>query len=322
MSSSSRTDVPKFEDNLPEAFEYYKEWRGDLTNTFTRSTEDPAVTLLRIKNKKYDFVTKVDTCIVNELRKLSWCRHKSDKSKQLYAKHSHNTDAEDYLHRYILIDLYKIPKPPDDGKYYSVDHINHEDTLDNRLSNLHWADQSQQNQNTGKRTRKHNARQLPEGVLEEYMPKFVTYNEETYGNDAKTRSFFRIENHPALSNWSSTKSDKYSPLEKLAQTYEKLNLQLPEAIRHVQVPNLQVLARCTKEDGGEEFVLFKEMVDAYPHVYFQKETEKRGCKFVYEVRDANRKVLTSKQLSSGKKDVSVKRKFEEMQQNYEDIIWA
>ena len=46
---------------------------------------------------------------------------------------------------------------------YSVDHIN-------RVNNLRWATQSEQNKNTDKRTRKYNARELPQDILEHYIP--------------------------------------------------------------------------------------------------------------------------------------------------------
>ena len=283
-------------ENIHEMHHYHYIHKNGLDNTFVKSPENPNITFLKIKNKKHDITTLVDSCIVDKLTDISWCPHKSDKYKKYYVKTNHHDFH--YLHEYVLR-LNNVAKPDDN---YSVDHINR-DTLDNRLVNLRWATQTEQNINTDKRSRKYNARELPEEILEEYMPKFVTYNKEVYDKTSgNTREFFRIEKHPTIPNWSSSKSNKYTALEKLAQAYEKLNMDLPTQMGHIELPDPDLLEKCTLD----EFVLKKEMLPQY--VSFVRETVKRGCKF--EIAIPNQKRVST----SGSKKVSLKCKYNEMLQ--------
>jgi len=127
------------------------------------------------------------------------------------------------LHSFVI----KNMNPGDErinDKKFSIDHINRI-RLDNRRTNLRWATQSVQNSNQNKRSRKKNARKLPEGITHEMMPKYVNYCKECYNKEKQLfREFFRIEKHPKLTKKciSGSKSSKLTILEKLEQIKEKL----------------------------------------------------------------------------------------------------
>ena len=111
----------------------------------------------------------------------------------------------------------------------SVDHINTH-KLDNRLCNIRLASQSIQNANRRKVSRHKNARQLPDGISADMIPKFVVYYKENVSNT--TREFFTVEGHPlqiskeagiendatnklTARRWSTTKSSKCTIQDKL-----------------------------------------------------------------------------------------------------------
>jgi hypothetical protein len=113
----------------------------------------------------------------------------------------------------------------------SIDHVNR-NKLDNRMENLRIANQSEQNENRGKMSRKYNAKPLPEGIEQTDLPKFVTYYNEKHGNG--TRDYFTVENHPlqnlkekgvtddktaqlANKRWASSKSKSITIQDKLQQ---------------------------------------------------------------------------------------------------------
>lgn len=107
-------------------------------------------------------------------------------------------------------------------KNKSVDHID-QDPLNNTYDNLRIVSQEVQRQNSKgikegtKRARKKTAKPLPDGITEDMVNKYVYYAEDTYGLQNKLRSFFRVC-HPKLDTEpSSSKSEKVSILEKLAQ---------------------------------------------------------------------------------------------------------
>ena len=132
-------------------------------------------------------------------------------------------NKEGKRYQYYLHQLICKTELGDESETKSVDHINR-NKLDNRIENLRWATQSEQNANTDKRARKHNAKPLPEGLTQADLPKYVVYYHEWLNKEhTRSRDFFKIEKHPKIEKiWIGTKSNQVSIIEKLKQVKDKL----------------------------------------------------------------------------------------------------
>jgi len=152
----------------------------------------------------------------NQNKKLTWHKHQNG----YIQAHVSNEYKLLYIHQ-VITGCYGNGKGT---KNISVDHID-QNPLNNSMENLRIATRKEQEQNTTgikdgtKRERKHSAKDLPEGITQEMMKKYVVYYHEWLDKEhTKKREFFKVEKHPKLDKiWTTTKSEKVSIQDKLKQ---------------------------------------------------------------------------------------------------------
>lgn len=172
----------------------------------------------------------------------------------------------------------------------TVDHIN-QDKLDNRSENLRLVNMSVQNANRDKASRRCDACELPAGLTQKDMPKYVSYRKEILEKETgKYRELFIIDNHPKLDKpWETTKSMKVGILEKLKSAKLKLQL-LDEQINEKQY---------NKESGTDKVIDFPQGIriydknDKYHLIYDYRNTktgERFDCKMVLKSTDLQKEL--------------------------------
>ena len=171
-------------------------------------------TLIKLCQKSLDKILDYEKSLNNT--KLTWY-----KGLNGYIQTHNSVDGKVYYIHQIITGCYGNGKGT---KNISVDHID-QDPLNNSLDNLRIATREEQEQNskgikTGtKRERKHDAQNLPDGITQEMIKKYVVYYKD-YADKEKTklREYFRVESHPKLNKlWSTTKSSKVTIQDKLLQ---------------------------------------------------------------------------------------------------------
>ena len=167
-------------------------------------------TIVKLCDKSYQVINQYEKN-ENDGKKITWYKHQNG-----YVLCHKNL----YIHQ-IITGCYGNGQGT---KNISVDHIDR-DTVNNTFDNLRIATREIQEQNSKgimagtKRERKHNAKDLPEGIEQHMMKKYVVYYHEWLDKEhTKPREYFKIETHPKLEkSWIGTKSGKVSIMEKLKQ---------------------------------------------------------------------------------------------------------
>jgi hypothetical protein len=146
---------------------------------------------------------------INNGKKTTWYKHQNG-----YILCSNNI----YIHQ-VIMGCYGHGKGT---KNISVDHIDR-NPLNNILENLRIATMKEQQDNSkgileGSKKKRFSKKDLPEGITEDMLKKYIYYNREYINKEkSKERDFFRVE-HPKLDkSWTTSKSNKVTIQEKLAQ---------------------------------------------------------------------------------------------------------
>jgi len=162
-------------------------------------------------------------CIESYQKVLEYESNKNNGKKITWYKHQNGyilCSLNLYIHQ-IIMECYGNGAGT---KNVSVDHID-QNPLNNTLENLRIATRKDQEQNTKgiksgtKRERKSSAKNLPEGITQDMLKKYVVYYQEWLDSEhTKQREFFKVEKHPKLDKpWITTKSNKVTIQEKLSQ---------------------------------------------------------------------------------------------------------
>jgi len=237
-NTNYKQDNLKLDINLPKEYKLLKDYPGVINTSigkYKNKEFNKVYYVEHIQNKEKFHImevsgnyTIIDYDKLEKIRKINDCVVIWYMTKIGYActkyKKGH-TYKHLYLHQHLMNHYGNGTK----NKVDTVDHINR-NKLDNRLKNLRIATFEEQQLNKKgtldgtKRERKHNAQDLPKGIRQDMLPKYVVYYKECYDKDKKKyREFFKIEKHPKLDkDICTTKSTKISIEDKLEEAKEIL----------------------------------------------------------------------------------------------------
>ncbi len=219
----------------------------------------------------------------------SWCILPSG---YVYYKYNKNDIIKHlYLHQLVL-----GVEDEDFSDYKNtVDHINC-NKLDNRLTNLRIVDMNIQNSNRDKPSRRKDACDLPNGIKQTDLPKYVCYRKEILNKETGNfREYFYIKHHPKIGNkrYESSKSNKITLTEKLEQIKKKL-----EQIDNDESSSSDSDIEDTPVNNTEiaDFETIKSLIKLPQYCYlsntrdkltlnFEKRTEKMSLKYVLKTNN-------------------------------------
>lgn len=213
--------------NIREEYDVINYIQGHYTSTGREAflMKNP---IWKVKNTyNYEYLmyceknTIVKLCEKSYQKIIEFEKESNNNNKIIFYKNSNGYICGNnklFIHQ-IIMDCYGNGKGTNT---ISVDHIDR-DPLNNKMENLRLATHKEQQENSrgvmkdSKRARKSNAKPLPDGITQDMLKKYVTYNKECYNKEKQLyREFFRVERHPKMTkSWVTTKSGKILIMDKL-----------------------------------------------------------------------------------------------------------
>jgi hypothetical protein len=230
MNSNNSSFTPPKSYDILKYGEPYSITKGKFAGQFrnmywkVKDKNDDTYYMMHIIDNIYTKISKRDinrVLLLDGIRP-SWYLHDTG----YIASTTRTADRNFYYLHQLIMDVHD--KDNSDFEE-TVDHINR-DKLDNRQSNLRLVNMSVQNSNRDKPERRIDACDLPNGIVQTDLPKYVVYRNERYKlsndndqEDYNYREYFYICNHPKLDKrWETTKSMNVTIHEKLKQAKLKL----------------------------------------------------------------------------------------------------
>jgi hypothetical protein len=185
-------------------------------------------TICKLCPESYDKILEFEEKIE---KKITWYKHSNG-----YIQATLSKNKQLYIHQ-VIMNCYGNGKGTAE---ISIDHIDR-NPLNNSLENLRLATRKEQEQNSKgilagtKKERQKNAQDLPEGITQDMMLKYVSYYSDFADKDKKySREYFRVEDRNNV--WVGCKKNSISIFEKL----EKANEMSKYYIENGKFPEKQI----------------------------------------------------------------------------------